>query len=202
MAVVVAVHAVLPLTGACHMPGILNAIPPTWRRRLVGAGVLLLVFGAGCAVGARSRSRVVAVTDTQTATVSNESAGLDLVKHEEKKVAPTVKTRTIYRDGPVRERIVERSGGSDTTTDTQKQVKDDLHVETKTTEHQSVTSAPEGRWSFRVLAGVDTGGSVVAGAGVEYRLLGPATAGAQVLAPVAGAPGRFTFLGSLGLRLP
>ena len=172
------------------------------RRGLALAGGACGLVALGAAGGAWFHPRTITVHDTQTTSVSDESAGLDLVKHEEKKVAPTVKTRIIYRDGPVRERIVERTGGSETTTDTQEKVKDDLHVETKTSEHQSVTSAPEGRWSFRVLAGVDTAGSVVAGAGVEYRFLGPATAGVQVLAPVAGAPGRFTFLGSLGLRTP
>lgn len=66
----------------------------------------------------------------------------------------------------------------------------------------AVTSSPEGRWSVRILAGLDTGGSVLAGAGVDYRLIGPFTVGAWGIAPVAGAPGRFAGGVSLGLRLP
>lgn len=108
--------------------------------------------------------------------------------------------RIVYRkDGSkasettIKEDSGKATGGSTTTTDLGITETHDLH--------QSVTSAPEGRWSFGVLAGADSAGSVVAGAGVDYRFLGPATAGVQILAPVAGAPGRFTLLFKLGLRL-
>lgn len=108
-------------------------------------------------------------------------------------------TRTVYRDGPVKETVVYKdrdsktTGGKTTTTNEQT-------TETKAGS-TSVTVNPEGRWSVRVLAGVDTGGSVAAGAGVDYRLVGPLTVGAFGLAPVAGAAGRFTVGVSLGLRL-
>lgn len=64
----------------------------------------------------------------------------------------------------------------------------------------TVVVNPEGRWSVRALAGVDTRGSVVAGGGVDYRLVGPLTAGAFALAPVGGVPGAFTVGISLGAR--
>ena len=183
----------------------MNAIL-TWaaahRRQLVLAGCACGLVAVGAAGGAWLHPRTVIQTvEVESKTVADESAGLDLQVHQQKVEAPTVKTRIIYRDGPVQERIVERTGGSTETTDTQAKVKDDLHVESTVTEHRVTVTAPEGRWSFGVLAGADSAGSVVAGAGVDYRFLGPATAGVQVLAPVAGAPGRFTLLFRLGLRL-
>lgn len=111
-----------------------------------------------------------------------------------------VTTRTVYRDGPVRETIVtddkssKATGGKETTTDARKTE----DVASKT----SVAPAPEGRWSVRVAAGLDSAGSVLAGAGADYRLLGPVTVGAWATAPVAGAAGRFSGGVSVGLRLP
>ena len=69
-------------------------------------------------------------------------------------------------------------------------------------ETQRVEPAPEGRWSVRALASVDSRGSVGAGAGFDYRLVGPLTVGAWITAPVAGVPGPFVAGVSLGLRLP
>lgn len=181
----------------------LAQIPPGWRRRLVGAGVVVLLCALSGAGGAWLHPRTVVQTvEVAATTVADESAGLDLQTHQTKQVAPTVTTRIVYRDGPVQERIVERTGGSTETKDTQAKAKDDLHVTQQVTERRVTVTAPEGRWSFRVLAGADTGGSVVAGAGVDYRLVGPLTVGAWALGPVAGAPGRFTVGASIGLRLP
>lgn len=177
----------------------LAQIPPGWRRRLVGAGVVVLLCALSGAGGAWLRPRKVVVTEYKDR--------VQVVEHQVVVEKPVVQwrdrdvVRIVYRkDGSkqsettVREDSGKATGGSTTTTDTNVVETHDLH--------QSVTTAPEGRWAVRVLAGLDTGGSVVAGAGVDYRLLGPATVGLEVLAPVAGAPGRFTFLVTAGMRFP
>jgi len=113
-----------------------------------------------------------------------------------------VVVRTQYRaDGTVSSTVVsktdsgEKKEGSVTTKNEATDVKEDVKSDKET--------QPEGRWSVRVLAGVGSNGSISAGAGFDYRLVGPFTVGAWASAPVAGRPGGHVEGGvSLGLRLP
>lgn len=158
----------------------------------------------GACIGWAAHPSVKTVTVEKKAEVTmDESRGLDLTKHEVKVKEPKVKTRIIYRDGPVRERIVERSGPTVTTKDEEVKVRDDVHVVERITE-KSVTSA-EGRWSARLNAGGDSEGRALAGVAADYRILGPLTVGGWVLGGGRIATGTATkpYIaggGSLGLR--
>lgn len=186
---------------------VLRAIITGWRvagrkDRVVAVAVLLAVPLAGGTIGG---GLVEGLRKPRTVTVTEYK---DRIVTQEKTVTvekPVVKwrTRTVriieYRDnGSVaKETDINSAGGSQAggkTTTTDERTTEDKSGVTKT-----VTN-PEGRWSFRVLAGADSGGSVVAGAAGEYRLVGPLTIGAWATAPVAGAPGRFTVGASAGMR--
>ena len=84
-----------------------------------------------------------------------------------------------------------RTEGSTTTTEAVRETE----VATRT------VTAPEGRWSVRLLAGADTHGGIVAGVAGDYRLLGPVTVGVWGTGPVAGSLQSPWTLGvSLGAR--
>lgn len=197
---------------------VLDTIPQNWRRRLLVAGCACLLVALGAAGGAWVHPRKVVVEDTRakeqlkleqakTIALSQELA---TVRKQLVDLQTTTTVDTTRRpDGTVTShRVTRTEKKTETQTDTKKTEEKHEEVATKedrTTEvdlHRVTTVSPEGRWSFRVLAGADTGGSVVAGAGVDYRLVGPLTVGAWALGPVAGAPGRFTVGISAGLRLP
>ena len=171
-----------------------------WYKKYAPMAIPLVV-GACIGWAARGDRVVEKVVEKKAEVVADESAGIDLTKHETKVEQPKVKTRIIYRDGPVRERIVERSGGSETTKDTNVKVKDDLHVAERITE-KATTVVGDGRWAFRALGSIDSRGTVAVGAGFEYRVVGPLVVGPWVTVPVAGAPGAVTVGVSAGLRLP
>lgn len=170
----------------------------SWRRRAVVAGVVLLCCAGSGAAGARLFPRTVRVVEykDRIQTVEHQV----IVEKPVDRWHDRVVEKIVYRkDGSKASETTttetggSHTGGSETTTDTK--------VDETRTGSVTTTVSPEGRWSVRVLAGPDSAGSVVAGAGVDYRFLGPATAGVEVLAPVAGNAGRFTFLFGLGLRL-
>jgi hypothetical protein len=110
-----------------------------------------------------------------------------------------VSTRTIYRDGPIRE--VDRTETHSTKVNEGKETTTDVATKTDQESHTKTVTAPEGRWNVRALAGVSSSGGVVAGAGADFRLVGPLTLGAYVTAPVSGSAPLTVGL-SLGLRLP
>lgn len=163
---------------------------------LVCGGLLLLLGGAG-ALGAWLHPRTVTVTEYKDR--------VQVVEHTVTVEKPVVQwrdrvvTRTVYKDGKVESTTTAETksgsttGGKETTTD--------VTATKETAERVAVTVSPEGRWSVRVLAGANSLGGVVAGAGVEYRAVGPLTLGAWATAPVAGASSGITVGLSLGLRL-
>lgn len=163
----------------------------TRAKWLVTCAVCLAVGAVG---GHLVRPRVVTVTKE----VEKEVAVVHQVEVERPytEYRDRTTTKTVYRDGPVQTvTVVEEnkrkdSGGSETTTD-------GTTVVEKT---RSTTSSPEGRWMVRALGSVDTRGTVAAGAGVEYRLVGPLVVGGWATVPIAGAPGAVTVGASVGLR--
>ena len=176
-----------------------------WVTRKQALVTVAVCLGLGAAGGwSLHRPRTVVSVREAEKTV-DESAGLDLRQRKVEEHEPTVRTREriVYRDGPVREKVVTRieQGGSTITTDTKEQVHDDLHVAERITE-KTTTVVGDGRWAFRALGSVDTRGTVAVGAGFDYRVVGPLVVGAWATAPVAGTPGAVTVGGSAGLRLP
>ena len=156
------------------------------------------------ASGAIGGALVEGLRKPRTVTVTEYKDRVQTVEHTVTVEKPVVQwrdrvvTRTVYRDGKVESTTTSetksgsQSGGKETRTD-------EKTDETKSGETK-VTVAPEGRWAVRVLAGLDSRGSVTAGAAGEYRLVGPLTVGAWVLVPVAGTPGAVAVGLSAGLR--
>lgn len=110
-------------------------------------------------------------------------------------------TKTVYLPGSSSPSsvttVVEGSGSQSGGTVTQSSsVETTKEVATGTS---STSTAPEGRWSVRILAGLSTSSGTVVGAGADYRLVGPLTVGAWVTTSL-GSP---SFSGgvALGLRL-
>lgn len=177
---------------------VLQSIPQGWRRRLLLAGCACLLVALGAAGGAWFHPRTVRVTEYKDRIQTVEH--VVTVEKPVDRWHDRVVERIVYRkDGSKSSETTttetggSRTGGSTTVTDTR--------VDESRSGHESVVTAPEGRWSVRVLAGANTLGGVVAGAGAEYRLVGPLTVGAWATGPVAGASSGFTVGLSLGLRL-
>jgi hypothetical protein len=102
----------------------------------------------------------------------DESAGLDLQKHEVVETKPTTKvvTRIVYRDGPVRERVVERevAAGSTTTTDTTEKATAAVHETVK-----EVVKVDDRPFRAGVLLGIQPGHGTQYGVYAGMRVLGP-----------------------------
>ena len=155
----------------------------------IGCGV-----GGGALVEALRPPRIVTVTEYKDRVVEHTvTVEKPVVVYRDRVI-----TRTVTRpDGTKVETHVDDKTSKTTGEVTTTRDSDASHVTAART-----APAPDGRWAVRVLAGVDTAGSVLAGAAVDYRLAGPLTVGAWATAPVAGAPGRWTAGVAVGLRLP
>lgn len=164
-----------------------------WQVAAVGGAAILSGIGGGALVERFRAPRIVTVTEYRDRVVEHTvTVEKPVVEYRDRVIVRTV-TRP---DGTKVETHVDEKSGKTTgevttTTDT------DARREVVT----RVDQRPEGRWSFRALASVDSRGGVGAGGGFDYRLVGPLTVGAYGTAPVAGgAP--FVVGVSLGLRLP
>jgi hypothetical protein len=162
----------------------------TIRRNLLLAVIGLLLFAGGVLLGRSGRSSSTSVAESAT---MDESAGLDLTKHEVVQKEPTTKvvTRIVYRDGPVQERIVERevAGGSTATTDT--------HTVATETRHETVkevVKVDDRPYRAGILFAVHPGGTLY-GAYAGVRLIGPV----EVTGMAAGGAGWMAGVG-LGVR--
>lgn len=158
--------------------------------QVVGGALVLffLVFGVGGVVGHFVRPRVVVRTETRTEVKTVEVVKTVTVEKPVDRWRDRVVKVVEYRDGPISRTVEtetkdgEHKGGSETTTTSRET--SDAKTDTRTV---TITN-PAPRWSVRALAGVAGTGGVVAGAGVDYRLVGPLTAGAWLVAPVGMGP--------------
>ncbi len=170
---------------------------PNRTRAALLAGAALLLLGGGGALGAWLHPHVVRVTEYQDRVVTVEhtvTVEKPVVEYRDRVVVRTVtKPDGTKVETHVTEESGKRTGGSVTVTDS--------HRDETVASRVAVTSQPEGRWNVRLLASVDTRGSVAAGAGADYRVAGPLTLGAFATGPVAGNPGGLTVGVSIGLRL-
>ena len=170
----------------------------------VAAVLLVVVFVAG-GLGGRflsPRTHVQVETVVKTVTVHDVETKTVTVDR------PVVQWRTKYVEvtkfDPTTGHVIETRKSGETDGKTKEGSTTTTEVSDKgSTKSDSVSKTetnPEGRWSVRVLAGANLAGGVVAGAGADYRLLGPLTVGLWVTVPVAGSLTSTSAGASLGLR--
>lgn len=162
--------------------GIRAYIAAHWRGCFLVGGISVLLLSAGGALGSWLHPRVVTKTEirevikwqTQIQTVTVEKP---VIKWRIRTVTETVYvpgTTEIKEVKVTKEDSGSRAEGSETHASAQSS------GTTTATTTSSTSPLPAPRWSVRALVGASTSAGLVAGAGVDYRVLGPLTIGLWV----------------------